>query len=115
MMYKREIIYVAARLSSPTPEGERKNRERAMGYVNFLRAKGLVVYSPHEAGASSSAGLSNSEWLEHCLEHLSRCDQCHVLLDSDETPSPGVAEEIQLCAELKKPIRMVDSESYYIK
>lgn len=108
---KKELIYIAAPYSHPSPE-VREERLRMVSYYAFtLHKKGIFAYSPltHDVNLAKF-GIEDgfSQWEEFDLLMLSKCDRLYVLKLPGWEESVGVTAEIKKAKELNIPIEEID-------
>jgi len=68
----------------------------------------MSLYMPHETNCFEF-------WVEG-IDHyfVKRCDEVWVLTDAGWSESRGVAAEVLLAGQLKKQVRLVDTETYEV-
>lgn len=102
------MIYLATPYSHPDPVVREQRFQSACRASAKLLASGLAVFSPIVHGHPLvDHGLPTDWpfWERFDRDHLVRCDEVVVLMLDGWRESVGVAAEIQIAAELGKPVR----------
>ena len=105
------MTYLCSAYSDPDPAVRRARFEAVCRCAAALMAKGHRILSPiagsHPIAEAGSLPLSWDFWQAYDRELIAACDEVWVFCDDGWAASKGVAAEIAIAAELRKPIRCV--------
>ena len=105
------MIYLASPYSHPDTRVRERRFRAACHAAAWLMRSGLTVYSPIAHGHPIAlCGLPTDWpfWERHDRRLLEHCDQVIVLMLDAWQESKGVQAEIQIAAELGKPLRYLE-------
>jgi len=104
------MIYLASPYSHPDATVRQERYEAACTATAALLLEGEFVFSPivHSHPLTQHGLPSDWQfWERHARWHLERCDELVVLQLDGWQDSVGLCAEVELAAELGKPVRYV--------
>lgn len=112
-MEASKLIYLCSPYSgSPDPAVRLRRFHEVCKKASELMNAGYLVFSPVAHSHSIAVGwglpLDFNYWEEFDRKMIAACDEMYVLRLPGWQESKGVAAEIQIAAELHKPITFVD-------
>lgn len=102
---RRNMIYLASPYSHPDKAVREERYNKALECTKWLMKSGVSVFSPIvNSHFLDDVSMDCDFWVEYDKWFLERCDCLFVLRVDGWEASKGVAREIALARELKKPI-----------